>query len=114
VSAVIDEYLESIRHNLRLETTDEKEVIDELSDHIEDRVQELKENGLHDEEAVNTCIGLLGSAKSVAHQNLRSPQPGKLATGTNGFTPPFTFCSTFYTQLVERHRLGARPAGWLF
>jgi hypothetical protein len=68
VSAIIDEYLENIKSNLRLETPAEKEVIDELATHIEDKVQELKENGLHDEEAASTCIKLLGSAKSVAHQ----------------------------------------------
>jgi hypothetical protein len=68
VSAIIDEYLENIKSNLRLETPAEKEVIEELSTHIEDKVQELKENGLHDEEAASTCINLLGSAKSVAHQ----------------------------------------------
>jgi hypothetical protein len=68
LSAIIYEYLENIKSNLRLETPDEKEIIDELSTHIEDKVQELKEKGLHDEEAASTCIKLLGSAKSVARQ----------------------------------------------
>jgi len=68
VSAIIDEYLESVKNNLRLETPAEKEIINELATHIEDKVQELKDNGLHDEEAAHTCIRLLGSAKTVAHQ----------------------------------------------
>ncbi|MBN1190742.1 MAG: hypothetical protein JXA46_13390 [Dehalococcoidales bacterium] len=68
MSAIIEEYLENVKNNLRLEAPAEKEVIHELATHIEDKVQELKENGLHEEEAANTCIRLFGSAKSVARQ----------------------------------------------
>jgi hypothetical protein len=68
VSTVIEDYLHRVRENLRLESSDEKEIISELATHIEDEVQELKDKGLRDEEAVKACLRLLGSAKSVAHQ----------------------------------------------
>jgi hypothetical protein len=68
VSTIVDEYLHSVKDNLRLETPDETEIISELATHIEDEIRELKNDGLRDEEAVSTCIRLLGSAKSVAHQ----------------------------------------------
>ncbi|GAI04387.1 unnamed protein product, partial [marine sediment metagenome] len=61
-------YLNSIRDNLRINLSDEREVISELETHIEDRLQELKETGLSEEEAANTCVRLLGSAKLVARQ----------------------------------------------
>jgi hypothetical protein len=61
-------YLESIRDNLRLELSEEREVISELETHIEDRFQELREAGLSEEEAAKTCLGLLGSAKLIAKQ----------------------------------------------
>jgi hypothetical protein len=57
-----------VRDNLRLGSPSEREVIGELEAHIEDRFQELKESGLSEEEAANTCIRLLGSAKLVARQ----------------------------------------------
>ena len=64
----LSHYLDSIRDNLRLDPSTEREVISELETHIEDRLQELKDNGLSEEEAASTCVGLLGSAKLVARQ----------------------------------------------
>ena len=66
MSTVINEYLNRVKSNLRLEPPAEKEVLTELANHIEDTVTELKQNGQHDEEAENTCIKYLGSAKTVA------------------------------------------------
>jgi len=68
VIAVLSQYLDSIRDNLRLDFISEREVIDELQTHIEDEFQEMREAGLSEEEAANTCINLLGSAKLVARQ----------------------------------------------
>ncbi|HUV75062.1 MAG TPA: permease prefix domain 1-containing protein, partial [Dehalococcoidales bacterium] len=65
---VLSHYLENIKGNLRLDFPEEKEVINELKTHIEDRLQELEESGLSEEEATETCLGLLGSAKMVARQ----------------------------------------------
>ena len=68
MTTALSHYLNSIRHNLRLDPLSEREVINELETHIEDELQELKEAGLSEEEAANTCVRLLGSAKLVAHQ----------------------------------------------
>jgi hypothetical protein len=65
---VLGHYLDSVRDNLRLDSPVEREVINELETHIEDELQELKEAGLSEEEAANTCVRLLGSAKLVAHR----------------------------------------------
>jgi len=65
---VLSHYLENIKGNLRLDFPEEREVINELKTHIEDRLQELEESGLSKEEATETCLGLLGSAKMVARQ----------------------------------------------
>ena len=64
----LSHYLEDIRNNLRLDFPEEKEVINELETHIEDKLQELKEAGLSEEEATKTCLGLLGSARVIARQ----------------------------------------------
>ncbi len=61
-------YLDSVRDNLRLDLSVEREVMSELETHIEDELQELKETGLSEEEAANTCVRLLGSAKLVTRQ----------------------------------------------
>ncbi len=63
--AALIHYLESIRGNLRLDLSVEREIMNELETHIEDELQELKEKGLSEEEAVTACVRLLGSAKLV-------------------------------------------------
>ena len=68
MTAVLAQYLDSVRQNLRLDVVSEDEVIDELQSHIDDEYQEMMEAGLSEEDAANTCIKLLGSAKIVARQ----------------------------------------------
>jgi len=62
------DYLEDVRNHLHLGKLTETEIISELKAHIEDEVQELKDKGLSEEEAIKTCLELLGSGKKVARQ----------------------------------------------
>ena len=64
----LSHYLDSVRDNLRLDLSSKRDVTSELETHIEDRLQELRQAGLSEEEAANTCVKLLGSAKLVARQ----------------------------------------------
>jgi len=64
----LSHYLDSVKYNLRLDPSSEREITSELETHIEDRLQELRQSGLSEEEAANTCVKLLGSAKLVARQ----------------------------------------------
>jgi hypothetical protein len=68
VTTALNHYLDNVKENLRLDRSLEREVIQELETHIEDELQELKESGLSEEEAANTCLKFLGSAKLVARQ----------------------------------------------
>jgi hypothetical protein len=61
-------YLSDIKQNLRLDPASEQEIISELETHAEDRLMEMREAGLSEEEAADECLGLLGSAKMVARQ----------------------------------------------
>jgi hypothetical protein len=64
----LTQYLENIRCSSKLEHSDEAEVMSELEAHIEDRLQELKDSGLSDEEALETCLGQMGATKLVARK----------------------------------------------
>ena len=68
MATVLSHYLDTVRANLRLGLSDESEVINELATHMEDRLQELREVGLSEEEAANRCVDLLGSAKLLSRQ----------------------------------------------
>ncbi|TES84233.1 MAG: hypothetical protein E3J92_01815 [Dehalococcoidia bacterium] len=72
----LSHYLDSVRENLKLDSSTEQEVIQELAAHIEDEVQELKDSGLSEEEAANTCLTLMGSAKTLARQIYESHSQG--------------------------------------
>ncbi len=64
----LTQYLESIRGDAKLGPADESGVMNELKAHIEDRVEELTETGLTEEEALKTCLGQMGSTKTIARQ----------------------------------------------
>ena len=88
---ILSHYLDSIRDNLRLTLPAEREVIDELETHIEDKFQELKETGLSEEEAANTCVSLLGSAKMVARQIYEAHSQGTWRQVLISTMPPLLF-----------------------
>lgn len=62
------QYLDTIKGRAKLDRQDENEVINELESHIEDKVEELKETGISEEEAVRICLGEMGSTEMVARQ----------------------------------------------
>ena len=64
----ITQYLESIRGRAKLGPTDENGVMNELKAHIEDKVEELTETGMTEEEALKTCLGQMGSTKLIARK----------------------------------------------
>jgi hypothetical protein len=68
VAPELTQYLESIRGIAKLGPTDENGVLSELKAHIEDRVEELTETGLTEEEALKTCLGQMGSIKLISRQ----------------------------------------------
>ena len=95
MTAVLSHYLDDIRKNLRLDFSSEKEVIDELQAHIEDELQELRETGLSEEEAANTCITLFGSAKLVARQIYEAHSQGTWRQALLASTPHLLFALLF-------------------
>ena len=68
MTSELAEYIESIRYTSKLQPANEAEVLGELETHIEDKLQELTDSGLSEEEAVKTCLRQLGSPSVVARQ----------------------------------------------
>jgi hypothetical protein len=92
---VLSNYLDSVRDNLRLDLSSEREVIRELEAHIEDELQELRESGLSEEEAASTCLTLLGSAKVVARQIYEAHSQGSWTQALLAATPHLLFALLF-------------------
>jgi hypothetical protein len=85
------QYLEIIKYNLRLDPSEEKEVINELEAHIEDGLQELEEAGLSEEEATETYLGQMGSAQSIARQLYEAHSQGTWKQTLLASTPHLLF-----------------------
>jgi hypothetical protein len=64
----VSHYLDSIKQDSRLDCPERNEIISELETHIEDKLRELTESGLPEDEAVKTCLGQMGSPEAVARQ----------------------------------------------
>jgi len=91
----LSHYLDSIKYNLRLDSLSKQEVTSELETHIEDRLQELRQTGLSEEEAANTCVKLLGSAKLVARQIYEAHSQGTWKQTLLASTPHLLFALLF-------------------
>lgn len=103
---VLSRYLDNVRENLRLDRSVESEVIHELETHIEDELQELREVGLSEEEAANTCLNLLGSAKVVAGQIYEAHSQGSWRQALLAAMPHMLFGLLFVVNWW-------RGIGWL-
>jgi hypothetical protein len=68
VIAPLNRYIDDIKDNLRLDKAEESEVISEIQTHIEDEYQDMRNAGLSEEEAVNSCIKFFGSAALIARR----------------------------------------------
>ena len=64
----LTEYIENIRYTSKLGGSDDTGIMGELETHIEDRLQELTDAGLTEEEALRTCLGQMGSPSLIARQ----------------------------------------------
>ena len=91
----VSRYLENLKSNLKLDPSTEEEVIHELETHVEDRFHELKDTGLSDEEAVEKCLGLLGSARLVARQIYEAHSQGTWRQALLASMPHLLFALLF-------------------
>ncbi len=97
----LSHYLESVRGCLKLDLTKEKEVIRELETHIEDRLGELKQAGLSEQEAAKNCLDMLGPAKTVAQQLYEAYSQGTWQQSLLAATPPLLFGVLFALNLWQ-------------
>ncbi len=117
----LSHYLENIKRNSKLDLSNETEVISEIEAHIEDRLQELKESGLSEEEAIEACLTQMGSAKMVARQMYETYSQGSWKQVLLASMPHLLFGLVFvlnrwqyigWLSVVLLLVLGAALYGW--
>ncbi len=100
------QYLESIKCRSRLSLPDEKGVMSEIEAHIEDKLQELTESGLTEEEAMNTCLGQMGGTEIVARRIYEAHSQGSWTQVSLAAMPHLLFGLLFVLNWWQY-------AGWL-
>ena len=91
----ISEYIESIRYTSKIGTAYDAEIMGELETHIEDKLQELTDAGLSEEEAVKTCIGQMGSPSLIARQIYEAYSQGSWRQVVMASLPHLLFSALF-------------------
>jgi len=118
----LSHYLEIIRNNLSLDLSEEREIISELETHIEDSVEEMEKAGLSEEETTEKCLGILGSAKLVAHQLYEAHSQGSWKQALLASSPHLLFGllfalnwwhHAFWLSAMLVLTFGATLYGWL-
>ncbi len=119
---IINRYLDDVRDHLKLDKASESEVMRELESHIEDRLTEMKETGMSDEEAALACLGFLGSARLVAHQFYEAHSQGSWRQALFASLPHLLFALLFalnwwqgvgWLVVIIGLILGTALYGWL-
>ena len=95
MTPTIAKYLESIRFGAKLEGAEECDMLSEIKTHIEDRIQELLDSGLSEEDAVNTCLGQMGNPQSVSRRIYEAYSQGSWKQVMLASTPHILFGGLF-------------------
>ena len=88
-------YLDNLRAQLKLDPSSQDEIIRELYTHFEERVRELKEAGLSEEEAAREAALCLGPAKAIAEEMNQIHSVGNWAQAIVAAIPHILFSLLF-------------------
>ncbi len=88
-------YLDSLKNYLRLDFTVKDEFVREIRGHLEDKIRELREDGMSEEEANATAIKFLGSPRILAQQIYEVYSQGSWQETLFAVLPHFLTASLF-------------------
>ena len=120
--AEVDSYLSEVRSHLHLDPSVEQRVIGELSSYFDDKLHDLRAEGMSEREAVREAIASFGGARSIARQLYRAHsrgtwvetflacQPHLLATA---LFAAHQWRSPLLLSLFSAALIGMAVAGWL-
>ena len=113
--------LNTVRVQLRLDPSSESEILSELYTHFEDRVEELRESGMTDDQAVRVASLEFGPCRGVArelheaHSVSNWPQAAMAALPHVLFGLLFAFrqwTNAFWLSIIVISVLGVVAYGW--
>jgi hypothetical protein len=91
MNTTLEQYLKTVKESLNLDTSTEDEVIKELEGDITDRLEEFKEKGTSEDEAISSCLNFLGPARALARQLYEAHSQGSWQETLLASMPHFAF-----------------------
>ena len=100
LSPEISNYLEEVRSHLHLAVATERQLIGELNAHFQEKLTELKEQGISDSEAIRIAIESFGRAKTVAQLLYEACSKGSWADALRISLPHIIVATLFIGHLL--------------
>ena len=91
----LSEYIEYIRYTSKMGNSDDTGIMGELETHIEDKLQDLTNAGLSEEEAIKACLGQMGSPSLIARQIYEAYSQGSWKQVLMASLPHLLFSALF-------------------
>jgi hypothetical protein len=122
VPSEVDSYLAEVRSHLHLDPILERRVIGELASHFEDKVRDLREEGLCEREAVREAIVSFGGARAIARLLYQAHSRGSWVETFLASQPHVTAAVLFAAHqwrspallaVFSAALIGISVAGWL-
>jgi hypothetical protein len=105
-------YLDDVHSHLHLDPRTEKRVINELATHFQDKVDELRAQGLSEVEAARTALSSFGDARSIARLMYEAYSRGSWTEALISCQPHLIVAAIFATHIWRYPvLLGAAFAG---
>jgi hypothetical protein len=99
MQAGISSYLDSVRSHLHLDTRTEQRVISELYSHFQEKVADLQEEGLPEEEATRAALASFGDARFIAKLMYEAYSGGSWTEAFIGCQPHLIVAALFATHV---------------
>lgn len=97
-------YLDQVRTHLHLDPRTERRVLRELSTHFDEKVTDLSEQGMSEEQAAASALASFGDARSIARMMYEAHSRGTWTDALIGCQPHLIVAALFATH-VWRHPL---------
>jgi hypothetical protein len=122
MAAEVDSYLAEVRSHLHLDPSVERRVIGELASHFDDKLCDLRADGMSEPEAIREAIASFGGARSIARLLYRAYSRGTWVETFLACQPHLLAAVLFAAQqwrsplllgLFSAALIGIAVAGWL-
>ncbi|HTO23348.1 MAG TPA: permease prefix domain 1-containing protein [Spirochaetia bacterium] len=92
-------YLDEVRNHLYLDPRTERRVISELSTHFDEKVEDLRDQGLSEDEAAHSALASFGDARNIARLLYEAHSRGSWTDALIGCQPHLIVAALFATHV---------------